>query len=112
MVGASDDASHILWTSYFLQDQGADVKESRLHQDNQSVELLQKNERISSSQRTMHIEIRCFFIEDRIDKKEISVIHCPTEYMVADFFTKPLQGQLFLKFKRVLMGHAPLSTLK
>ena len=31
--------------------------------------------------------------------------------MLADFLTKPLQGALFLKFKRVLMGHAHVSTL-
>jgi hypothetical protein len=31
--------------------------------------------------------------------------------MLADFFTKPLQGNLFTKFKRVLMGHAHIDTL-
>jgi hypothetical protein len=31
--------------------------------------------------------------------------------MLADFFTKPLQGELFRKFKAVLMGHAHVNTL-
>ena len=31
--------------------------------------------------------------------------------MLADFFTKPLQGQLFRKFKAVLLGHAHVDTL-
>ena len=104
LVGASDGASQILWTSYFLQDQGADCKESRLHQDNQSAELLEKNGRMSSSQRTRHINIRYFFLKDRIDKNEISVVHCPTEYMIADFFTKPLQGAKFIEFRDIIMG--------
>ena len=32
--------------------------------------------------------------------------------MLADFFTKPLQGALFRKFKAVLLGHAHISTLQ
>ena len=45
--------------------------------------------------------------------ESIDIMHCPTEEMLADFFTKPLQGQLFEKFKRVLMGHAHMiDTLK
>ena len=31
--------------------------------------------------------------------------------MLADFFTKPLNGALFKKFKAVIMGHAHISTL-
>ena len=104
LVGASDGASQVLWTSYFLQDQGVVVNESRLHQDNQSAELLEKNGRMSSSQRTRHINIRYFFLKDRVDKNEISIVHCPTEYMIADFFTKPLQGAKFIEFRDIIMG--------
>ena len=45
----------------------------------------------------MHIDIRYFWLD-------ISVMYCPTELMVADFFTKPLQGKLFQRLKRVIMG--------
>ena len=31
--------------------------------------------------------------------------------MLADFFTKPIQGSLFRRLKAVLMGHAHMSTL-
>ncbi|KAG7363058.1 hypothetical protein IV203_026418 [Nitzschia inconspicua] len=31
--------------------------------------------------------------------------------MLADFFTKPLQGALFRKFRDVILGHKPLSSL-
>ena len=41
----------------------------------------------------------------------IQVEYCPTDLMVADFFTKPLQGSLFKKFKDVIMGHKPMSSL-
>jgi hypothetical protein len=32
--------------------------------------------------------------------------------MLADFFTKALQGSLFIKFKKVIMGEEHVSTLK
>eukprot|EP00978_Attheya_sp_CCMP212_P030961 scaffold115598_cov36-Attheya_sp.AAC.3 len=34
----------------------------------------------------------------------MSVIHCPTGEMVADYFTKPLQGALFKKFRDLIMN--------
>ena len=33
------------------------------------------------------------------------VSHCPTDCMVADFFTKPLQGTSFKKFCNLIMNH-------
>jgi len=40
----------------------------------------------------IHMNIKYFFIKDRVDKGEITIKFCPTEEMVADHFTKPLQG--------------------
>jgi hypothetical protein len=37
--------------------------------------------------------------------------HCPTGAMLADFFTKPLQGNLFRHFRDILMGYQHISTL-
>lgn len=31
--------------------------------------------------------------------------------MLADYFTKPLQGSLFRKFRSIILGHAHISTL-
>ena len=36
---------------------------------------------------------------DRANCGEITIQHCPTAEMVGDFFTKPLQGGLFTKFR-------------
>jgi hypothetical protein len=72
---------------------------------------MEQNGRSSAGQRSRHINIRYFFIKDRIENGEISLIHCPTEIMVADFFTKPLQGALFVKFRDIIMGITHFSTL-
>ena len=53
-----------------------------------------------------------FFVKDRIDKGELRIEHCPSIDMLADFFTKPLQGHLFKNFRDVIMGYAPISILK
>ena len=54
---------------------------------------------------------RYFWIKDRIESENIKVEYCPTEKMVADFFTKPLQGSLFRKFRDVVMGYKHISSL-
>ena len=51
-----------------------------------------------------YIDTRYFFIPDRIDKKHIKVEYCPTLEMIADFFTKSLQGALFHKFRNAVLG--------
>jgi hypothetical protein len=111
LVGVDDAMSQILWTRYFMEGQGYEVKESEVYQDNLSSMLLEKNGRASSSKRTRHINIRYFFVTDRIASKEIRVEYCPTEDMIADFFTKPLQGSLFRKFRNWILNldDAPLA---
>jgi hypothetical protein len=37
-------------------------------------------------------KIKYFYITDLIERKEIEVKYCPTDYMVADYMTKPITG--------------------
>jgi hypothetical protein len=112
LVGVDDMMPSILWTRYFLIAQGYNVKDNVLFQDNKSTILLEQNGRASSSKRTKHINVRYFFITDRISKGEVRVEWCPTKDMVADFLTKPLQGSLFKKFRDLIMGSLPLEEAK
>jgi hypothetical protein len=52
-----------------------------------------------------------FFIADRISHGEVNLVHCPMGIMIAEFFTKPLQGALFAKFRDIIMGITHFSTL-
>ena len=70
--------------------------------------LLAKNGKASSTKCTKHINIRYFFIMDRIVKGDLSIEWCPTRDMVGDYMTKPLQGALFRKFRDQIMGVTPL----
>jgi hypothetical protein len=109
LVGVNDAMALILWTRNFLEAQGFDVTDNVVYQDNESAILLENNGRASSSKRTRHIDIRYYFVTDNIQRKRLRVIHCPTEHMVADFFTKPLQGAQFRKLRNEIMNlpHLP-----
>ena len=104
IVAVDDLMPMLLWTNYFLEGQGYGSTSSILYQDNKSAILLENNGRKSSSKRTKHIHMRYYFITDRIQKNELSIEHCPTKAMVADFFTKPLQGKLFYEFRSIIMN--------
>ena len=109
LIGADDFMPAICWTRYFLLEQGYSVKANILYQDNKSSILLEKNGKASSSKRTKHINIRFFFITDRVSTGELSVLWCSTLDMIADFATKPLQGALFRKFRDQIMGVIPIA---
>ena len=98
--------------SEFLKCQGYKLKENVLFQDNMSSIRMEKNDRQSCTGNSRHINIRYFFAKDRVDKGEINIRHCPTGKMLADYFTKPLQGKLFGVFCDVIMGRISLSWLE
>jgi hypothetical protein len=101
-----------IWAKNFLEAQGYDIIENVFHQDNQSAIRMEKNGRASAGQKSRHINIRYFFIKDRILDGDMDVIYCPTELMLADFYTKPLQGSLFKKFRSVILGYEHVSILE
>ena len=105
LVGADDMSVMILWTKLFMEAQGYDIKKNILYQDNKSTILLEENGKRSSSKRTRAFNIRYFFLTDQIEKGKIQVEYCPTTEMIADYMTKPLQGKLFEKFRKMIMGH-------
>ena len=87
----------------FFKDQGMDITDNILYQDNQSSIRLEKNGKSSSGKKTRAINIR-FFLTDNVEKGNLQIEFKPTEDMVADFLTKPLQGKAFESFRARLMG--------
>ena len=50
-------------------------------------------------------------MNDRINKGKMKVEYCITHIMLVYFFTKPLMGNMFRKFVRVVMGYASIFEL-
>jgi len=109
LIGVHDAMPMIIWSSNFLKAQGFKA-DSVLYQDNKSTILLANNGRASVGKRSRHINIRYFFVKDRIANGELRTEYCPTLEMWADFFTKPLQGGLFYKFRDLIMNIDPSSS--
>ena len=55
--------------------------------------------------KSTHVYIRHFFVKESFDKKYISVEYCPTDNMLAYYFTRNIQGQLFNKLRNIIMGY-------
>ena len=112
MVGASDYIPNTLWTQMFLaEQQGYQLEENILAQDNESAMRLEKNGRMPAGQKSRHINIRYFWIKDQVKANKIEIQHCPTLEMLADFFTKPLQEHLFRRFRDIILGHCHIDTV-
>ena len=65
-------------------------------QDNQScIRMHTEGPKYSSA--TRHLHIKHFWLRNLIDRDEIVMRYTPTEFMTADFLTKPLAKELFYK---------------
>ena len=102
LIALNDGLSDALWVKSFLEGQGYKTN-IVINQDNKStIALAEKGE--STTTRTRHINIRYFFIKEKIDNKEVKLVHMKTEDMLADFFSKPLQGSLFERMRDAILN--------
>ena len=55
------------------------------------------------------MNIRYFYVTDKVKSGELRIEYCPTDQMRGDFFTKPIQGGKFYRDRDVLMNIDPRS---
>ena len=80
------------------------MKKNIIMQDNKSAILLETNGRASAGQRSRAINIRYFFITDQVARGNAVIQYCPTDLMMGDFMTKPLQGSKFTAWRDIIMN--------
>jgi hypothetical protein len=107
LIAISDGLSQAIWMRNLLREQGYNMKPILLYQDNQSTIVLIKKGK-STSERTRHVDLRYFFVADRVKSGETVVEYMPTKQMLADLHTKPLQGTLFREMRSKLMNSVTL----
>jgi hypothetical protein len=103
IIAIDDTLPTIQWAKSYLKDQGYDM-DTIIREDNKSTILLMKNGRLSAGKRTKHLDIRYFYVKDLIDRGIVSVEHCSTMDMIADFFTKPIQGKRFQILRDIILN--------
>lgn len=101
IVALSDMSSDVIGVQQFLVHQGYDIENCEIGQDNQACMMMMKKGRPDSS-RTRHIDIRFFYLSDRIASGSVQLKYVNTNDMTADILTKPLQGSLFERLRDVL----------
>jgi hypothetical protein len=104
LIALSDGLTLVIWTREWLLQQGYDpVPPAIVYQDNLSTKALAENGR-SQAKRTRHINIKYFFVFDRIQSLEVQIVYLPTEDMIADILSKPVLGRLFQKLLPLLLA--------
>ena len=103
LVGLSDSANQAIHIRRFLKAQGYTMGAITIFQDNQSCMALIERGR-SGAERTRHIDIRYFWVKERIDRGEVKVEYLRSEDMYANVLTKPLQGSQFQRERDGLTG--------
>ena len=93
LIAGSDALSDVVWSRYFLFEQGYSMESSILHQNNESTIKLLNNGR-RSSKRMKHVNNRFFAVHGKVKEGKIELNYCPTATMWADRLTKPLQGNM------------------
>ena len=98
--GTADSTADTMGTNDACGVRGRARKSISQHEDNMSAISLIKNPKAHS--RTKHIDVRHHFIREAVENRQIQVIHCPTEEMHADIFTKALTTETFEKHRGAL----------
>ena len=104
LIAVDDKISKVMWIRRFIENQGFKIYTNVVHQDNKSTIRLENNGKYSSGKRTRHFDIKYFYVTDLIERKEVEIKFCPSDLMLADFMTKPLVGEQFLKMREVIMN--------
>ena len=82
---------------------GQHVLHVTVHQDNTSCMALMERGR-SGAERTRHVSIGYFWLRERVEMKEATVVHKGTKEMYANVLTKALQGSQFTYERGCLTG--------
>lgn len=98
-VAFAEALRELIWIQRVLNDFDEELEEPiKVFEDNQGcIKLL--NDR-TCHQRVKHIDIKYKFVHDYISSKQIVAVYCPTDNMIADMLTKPLDGQKLSRHAR------------
>ena len=100
-VALSSASQEAIWLRRLLNDLHYHNNSATIiYEDNQGAIELSKNSKHHN--RTKHIDIAFHFIRERIATKEIDVIYCPTDMMIADIMTKALPRPKYERFRELL----------
>ena len=106
LISANDAVGEAISIRNYLIWRGYSTNPAIIGQDNLSTKSVLENG-INSIKRMKHLNIKYFFVKDYIEDGQIEVKYIPTNDMIADVLTKPIQGKQFKKLRNQLLGSIP-----
>ena len=103
LVAASDGATPAINVLNIILCQGIQVYSLTIEQDNKSTLAMIANGR-ATGPTSRHINIRFFWLNDRLASGEISMRYIPTADMTADLLTKHMEGSAFYKHRNTMLN--------
>jgi hypothetical protein len=100
-IALTDAVKEGMWLKKFEMEFDQEKTILQVYEDNQSAIKTAKN-RVHSD-RSKHIDVRYHFVREEMEKGNLELVYCPTEFMVADILTKPL-GKIAHERLRLAMG--------
>ena len=102
LCALSDKYTILVQLNNFLKGQGVKLEIPIAAQDNKSaIAITAVNAKTLSNN---YMRIRQGIIIQCLNNNDFKIVYLPTELMVADVLTKPLQGKLFLKNRGKMLG--------
>ena len=106
IIGVDDAIIIIMMVKLFIEHQYKNLpmdlkikklgtKLSVLHHDNKSSIRLEANGKRSSTKQTRHIDIRYFYVTDKVKSRDVVIVHHLIEVIVRNFLSKPLNWTPF-----------------
>ena len=103
IVALSEASKESVYLSRFLTELGFGSRQTpRLATDNSGARDLSYNP--EHHEKVKHVERRHFYIRELVENEQLVVPYVKTSDNLADFFTKPLDGKSFFRFRNEIMN--------
>ena len=98
------EAKSIMWLRQFLEELGyPSTSPTLVHEANKSTITIISNG--NDKGRTKHMDIHYHYVQELVERKQLSVNYCPSPQMIADMLTKPLDIKNFNSHRTKLLGN-------
>lgn len=99
-ISLSEACQELIWLQNLLKNFHVANKKNVMYEDNQSCLTSLSSEKFGS--KSKHIEIRYHFAKDLKKRNLVNFQYCPSENMIADMLTKPLESVKLRKLTQLV----------
>lgn len=104
IIALSDIVATVKWLNDLLVELIGECQPPILMEDNRAAIQLVTNG-ASTADRSKHVHIRNNFINQFLNNGDMEIRHCPTNKMLADLLTKPVNTHIFTILREFLLGN-------